>query len=569
MVYRTCVVLLAALLGLLTTLAHGSAAIDTAGLSRLDITTRADWWVDTSGTLGIRQVAQHQPPLDWRPSQATESHRLGQGALWLRFTLAPLPAGTRWYLQVSFHGIDTVDLYHQGADGRWVTQRAGDHRPVADWPIRDRIPVFEVGTADGPREYWLRLTNQPIPVGAQLWLMREDALDQWRNTSLLLLGAYFGLALLVIYLGALNARQYADRAFALYCLYAASMMMIQLCFMGVGGLFLWPRSPWWNNAAPYVAAMLSCTTGTLLAREVCGTRRLSLPLDRFVLGWAAFGLVWSVAYTAWPTPANFAVLTVYQVLTLLLVLAVCAWSHRHGERWALWMALGFLPVILTAPFPTLRNWGVLPASFLTQYSLAIGAALEIPLQLWILGRRARELSESRVRAHAMDTRDPLTGLPTPEILAFRLHDALRRAPRSRHGCGVLAVDLANHAEIVSAHGRDMGDRALVLAAARLMGVARDVDTVARTGMHQFVMLIEGPVQPAEVVAMATQAVARGLQPSPKLPAGVTLRFHVASVRAPDAQLPESHDASACLKWLADTLAGMPADARKTIVHLNY
>ncbi len=543
--------------------------VDVGPAAELDITARTDWWIDPSGTLDVAQVAARSSALPWQASRAAQSHALGRGALWQRLTLQPLPSGTRWYLQVSFHGIDTVGLYHRDANGLWNGQHAGDHRPVALWPIRDRIPVFEVSTPHGPRTYWLRMTNQPIPVGAQLRLMREDTLGQWRNTSLLLLGAYFGLAVLVIYLGALSARQYADRAFALYCLYAASMMMIQLCFMGVGGMFVWPDSPWWNNAAPYVFAMLSCATGTLLVREVCGTRRLSAPLDRFVLVWAAFGGVWAVAYTAWPAPWSFAVLTLYQVATLLLVLAVCLWSHRHGERWSLWMAVGFLPVIATAPFPTLRNWGVLPASFLTQYSLAIGAALEIPLQLWVLGRRARELSESRVRARAMDTRDPLTGLPVPEVLTFRLRDALRRSRRTRLGCAVLAVELSNHGEILAAHGREAADRALVLAAARLMGVARDVDTVVRTDASHFVMLLEGPVKPAEMVALTTQAVARGLHPSPRLPPGVTLRFHVATVLAPDPKLPESHDADACLRWLSQTLAALPPHARKTIVHLNY
>jgi GGDEF domain-containing protein len=564
-----CAAVAALLLALSAGIASAQGALDAGVAAEVDITARTDWWIDPTGRLDAAQVAAQAATLPWQPSRAAQSHALGTGALWQRFTFGPLPAGARWYLQVSFHGVDTVSLYHQGPDGSWTGQHAGDHRPVAQWPIRDRIPVFEVATPDGARTYWLRMTNQPIPLGAQLRLMREDALGHWRNTSLLLLGAYFGLAVLVIYLGALSARQYADRAFSLYCLYAASMMMIQLCFMGVGGMFVWPQSPWWNNAAPYVFAMLSCTTGTLLVREVCGTRRLWAPLDRFVLAWAVFGLVWAVAYTAWPTPWSFAVLTLYQVATLVLVLAVCLWSHRHGERWALWMAVGFLPVIATAPFPTLRNWGVLPANFLTQYSLAIGAALEIPLQLWILGRRARELSESRVRARAMDTRDPLTGLPVPEVLTFRLRDALRRSRRTRLGCAVLAVDLSNHGEILAAHGRDAADRALVLAAARLMGVARDVDTVARTGANQFVMLLEGPVKPAEMVALTTQAVARGLRPSPRLPPGVTLRFHIATVLAPDPKLPESHDADACLRWLADTLAALPPGARKTIVHLNY
>lgn len=549
--------------------ARGAPVTVAPGDTRLDVTTQAQWWVDTSGRLTVDDVAARADTLALRRAVDAQTHRLGDGALWQWLQLGPLPAGERWYLQVSFHGIDQASLYHQDSTGRWVGQHAGDHVSVAQWPLRDRLPAFALQPDDRPREYWLRIANKPIPVGAQLLLFNETAFTDWRNTSYLLLGAYFGLALLVIYLSAMAARQYADRAFATYCAYAASMMMIQVCFMGVGGLFLWPQSPWWNNAAPYIFTMLSCTTATLLVREVCAVPRLSAQLDRFLQGWAAFGVVGGVGYVVWPGENFFLALSVYQVGSMVLVLAICAWSHRHGERWALGLGLCFLPVVLTAPFPALRNLGLLPASFLTQYSLAIGAALEIPLQLWLLSRRAREISDADVRAHAMDTRDPLTGLPALHVLHFRLRDALRRARRNRQRCAVLAVDLANYPDILAQHGRDAADRALVLAGARIRGVTRDVDTVSRVDMHHFVVLMEGPVLPAQVVALATQAVAHGLNTSPQLPAGVVLKLHIASVLAPDAARPESFDADNCLRWLSSELARLPPDGRKTIVHLNY
>jgi two-component system, sensor histidine kinase LadS len=231
--------------------------------------------------------------------------------------------------------------------------------------------------------------------------------------------------------------------------------------------------------------------------------------------------------------------------------------------------LSFAPVVLTAPFPTLRNYGVLPASFLTHYALAIGAAMEVPILLWVLSRRGRDMTEARVRSQAMDTRDPLTGLTPSHVLVFRFRDALVRARRSRTACALLGVDLTNYAEIQSAHGREAAERALVVAGARLKAVARDVDTVARIDTHRFAMLMEGPVAALEVTAATTQIVARGLTPSAKLPGGVTLNFRVAGLLVPDKGAPDDHDAAACLKRASDALDNLPADSRKAIVHLNY
>ena len=113
-------------------------AVDPGG-SVQDVTARTDYWVDTSGQLDAAAVATLATSLPFQPASATQTHRLGEGALWQRLVIAPLPAGERWYLQVSFHGVDTVGLFYRGSDGQWVGQRAGDHLPQRAPRPRDPI----------------------------------------------------------------------------------------------------------------------------------------------------------------------------------------------------------------------------------------------------------------------------------------------------------------------------------------------------------------------------------------------------------------------------------------------
>jgi xanthine/CO dehydrogenase XdhC/CoxF family maturation factor len=79
--------------------------------------------------------------------------------------VGPLPSGQRWYLQVSFHGVDRASLYHQDSTGQWVGQHAGDHVSVAQWPLRDRLPAFAMQQGNGAHEYWLRIDQQAHPGG--------------------------------------------------------------------------------------------------------------------------------------------------------------------------------------------------------------------------------------------------------------------------------------------------------------------------------------------------------------------------------------------------------------------
>lgn len=542
------------------------------GVARADITGSVSYWIDTTGLLNVRDVAQAEAEsrLKLSPAEPTVSHRLGHGVLWQKLVIEPLPPGQRWYLQFGFHGVDWVSLFSQDNFGQWQGKHAGDHVAVAEWPLRERIPVFELQN-DRPvqRTYWLRTASYPVPVAAQLYILRDDALNLWRQESYLLLGGYFGLAILVVYLGALNARQFQDRTFAFYAVYVGAMLMIQMSSLGIGGMALWPNSAWWNDAAPYLFSMISCTGGTLLVREVCGVRRFSHRTDNFVLGWALFGVAWGVFYISLPSAKHFVVLAAYQSLTLVLVIGLCLWSYRQGERWGRWMALSFAPVVLTAPFPSLRNYGLLPANFFTHYALAVGAAMEVPILLWVLSRRARDMREAQVRSQAMDTRDPLTGLTPVDLLLFRFRDALVRARRNRKPCAVLAVNLTNYTEIQAEHGRETAERALVVTASRLAQIARDVDTVSRTGIHRFAILVESPVAALDLNLTATRIVARGLNESVKLPRGVTLKLHVAGLMAPEVETTLPPEAKDCLKRVDDALDQMTSDSRKAILHLNY
>ena len=121
---------LAALLSLLL-LGVGAAAtptpVDVGTAAELDLTARTEWWIDTSAALQAPQVADPAAGLPWQASRAAQSHALGRGALWQRFAIGALPPGERWYLQVSFHGVDMVSLSYQDTDGGWHTLDAGDH----------------------------------------------------------------------------------------------------------------------------------------------------------------------------------------------------------------------------------------------------------------------------------------------------------------------------------------------------------------------------------------------------------------------------------------------------------
>jgi len=554
---------LAALATLLVLWCHPGPALAAPPAS--DVTLQASFWIDVSGQASLED-AMDRATGDFQPMDRYRTFDLDRAALWLRLELPDLDASRRWYLALSAAAFTNRATFHvRGPGGEWSVQHAGDLLPVSQWSHPDQTPVFSVPVeAVGP--VWLRLENRPASLSPRLLLLEEDTLQETRYWTFLMIGGYLGFGLLVLFWGWVHARLYGDRAFIAYCCYVASMLGFQAAFTGVGGLFFWRDWARWNDAAPAVFMLWLTASGIWFVREACAVARHHRRVDRFVQAWCWFGLLFPVVYLLLQNGVAFAILNLYGLLSVILSFTLCVWTWRLGEKYAGWLALGFLPVHLSYPFPALRAAGVLPDSWATQYAVLIGSAIEIPLLLYILHRRAKEFNENHARLRAIETTDPLTGLTIAPVLDLRLRDAMRRARSYGHPCGLMMVELLNHADIAARQGREVADRALVVAASRLSHVVRDVDTVCRVANARFALLVEGPLQPDHLMLLAQHIVAKGLEQVPSLPAGVSLRFRLVSMALPDEG--NKGDDGRLLDRLSAALDQMADDPRKVVLHLT-
>lgn len=100
---------------------------------------------------------------------------------------------------------------------------------------------------------------------------------------------------------------------------------------------------------------------------------------------------------------------------------------------------------------------------------------------------ARKLLEDRVRELAFH--DALTGLPNRRLLLDRLAQALAAGKRSGLNGALMFLDLDQFKALNDAHGHEAGDLLLIEAAARLKACVREMDTVARFGGDEFVILL--------------------------------------------------------------------------------
>jgi diguanylate cyclase (GGDEF)-like protein len=169
--------------------------------------------------------------------------------------------------------------------------------------------------------------------------------------------------------------------------------------------------------------------------------------------------------------------------------------------------------LVAGPLGAVRLYAAAP--LLTREGLAIGTLSVFDevagglsdQQLALLADLADQvmsLFEMRRMAAALGraaARDGLTGLPNRRSMEQSVSSAVARAERGLGTPSVVMVDLDSFQSVNDTYGRVAGDAVLRAVAAQLCATARGVDTVARIGGDEFVVLLEHTGGPGATAAL--------------------------------------------------------------------
>ena len=179
-------------------------------------------------------------------------------------------------------------------------------------------------------------------------------------------------------------------------------------------------------------------------------------------------------------------------------MAVFTFPLYHGDR-----RLGALDLYRETP------------GELTPESLAAAQTLADVVAAYLLNAQARQdLQDSSDRSRQASLHDALTGLPNRVLLLERLVHARQRSRRTHSATGVYFIDLDLFKAVNDTHGHDIGDELLIAVAARLTGLLRPPDTLARLSGDEYVALCEDLADPDQAAAIGDPDDRRAEPPVP-------------------------------------------------------
>lgn len=132
----------------------------------------------------------------------------------------------------------------------------------------------------------------------------------------------------------------------------------------------------------------------------------------------------------------------------------------------------------------------------------------------------KKRQDELIRYHALH--DSLTDLPNIFLLKNRMEQAMLHSSRDNTKFGVMFLDLDNFKKINESLGLAIGDMLLKSAADRIRSLARNVDTVARHGGDEFIILVESIDNEKPLITLAQRILIAFKEPFTILES----RFHI-------------------------------------------
>jgi len=138
-----------------------------------------------------------------------------------------------------------------------------------------------------------------------------------------------------------------------------------------------------------------------------------------------------------------------------------------------------------------------------QHERALEAHVESLEQ--VITARTEKLEAANLQLRHLATHDALTGLPNRVLLDDRLAQAIAHADRDAQPFAVLMLDLDRFKLINDSFGHRSGDIVLNEVARRLQGLVRSIDTVARVGGDEFVLVVSPAAARADAEEIGRRA----------------------------------------------------------------
>ncbi len=400
--------------------------------SSKDLTSNVEYLEDPKANFDITHLLSAPSIYTFTKShQNSLNFGYTSSAYWLKWSMTYMsPDKEDWFLNISDPLLDQADLYIVKTDGSINVKRSGQLIKQSDREISGRSPSYRIeGTPGTTDTLYLRVASDD-PLQLQLSLYSSTAMIEETFNSTALIGAYYGIMIVMLLYNLFLFTTLRERSYLFYCAYLVCLIPAQMSFDGLSYQLLWPDSPWWANRAAVLLSGAVALAGTQFARVFLKTNIHTPILDRFLvvlLIAAALVIPCSLTYP-YPVAATAGVGIAVVFAILMLTTAIIGFLQNVPN--AKFFLIAWLTFTAGLLIRALTTTGQLEVNPFTLYAAQFGTALETVLLSFALAdrinciqrekREAQQLAASALEQSNIDLKE--TNKVKDEFLATISHE---------------------------------------------------------------------------------------------------------------------------------------------------
>lgn len=409
--------LLAVLLA--TAMVHAGNVEVGAGEVRQNLGRHLDYFFDKSGRMTLDEV-RRLPDSAFQPStRDTPNFSFTPAHVWLRLNVHWLaPDRERYLVWQQYPLTDHFTFYRPDGNGHYSASITGDQYPFSQREMPTRAFGFSLSPRPGTTDtYYLELHGAgTINVDLQLTSINQGMADT--ETRHLLLGLYYGGLVALLLFNLVLFFTLRESIYFYYTLYGAGLGMAFFDVNGLAFRYLWPETIWMNTAF-LVFVFVSMFSQAQFTRKFLNLRSEWRFLDRLFQAFIVLNALALLAVFFVPDhylyPASQRLAGIIAILCLLAGTGLWIRGFKPARYFTL--ASGFyVSGILTY---VMQNFGVLPTTVLTNYSVQIGSSFELVLFSFALADRINHMKDEKSTLEAAARKQLLEHNQT---LEFKVHE---------------------------------------------------------------------------------------------------------------------------------------------------
>ncbi|MCB1189301.1 MAG: SpoIIE family protein phosphatase [Leptospiraceae bacterium] len=354
---------------------------------------------DKTGKLDFEQVRTPEFSNKFMASKKeTPNFGITNSVYWVKFSIENHFTNPKEYLlEIAYPPLDYIDIYILNPDGTFVTKKSGDQIPFFKRDLNYHNFLFQIPIEPGKNQtIYLRFqTESSMQLPIVIW--RTDALVEHSAEKNYFQGLYYGIMVAMFLYNIFLFFSIKDKSYLYYVLYMGFFSLYQLALNGYAYQYLFPVYPKLANWSHPILIGLSLFFMTFFVRSFLDLKSYNKTLNAIFItfGVISFGVVLSSFFISYQNNIRFLALFVMTSFSVTIASGIFVW--RKGYKPARYFLLAWIAYLSGGVLFAVKTFGILPSSFLTNYSVQIGSAIEvILLSLGLADRFKKEREEKQL-----------------------------------------------------------------------------------------------------------------------------------------------------------------------------